>query len=521
MGHGGEPQPLRRPQRLPRQATPSTFDLLPSKFLLFTALAFLLASPVAAQSLTQRLDRALDAPPLDRHLWGIAVSDTSGRRLFGRNADRLFIPASNAKLVVSAAAAVLLRPDFTVATSVYGAGPVEDGVLQGHLVLYGRGDPTMGKRCYDADTTLADVCVHDAFGPLRALATSLRDRGIRTVAGDLVGDGSWFDGPLLHPTWEHSDLTWWYAAPVSGLGFTDNSLELQATPTTEGAPAFLTLWPELGDVAVENRTRTVPPDRPRTLDVLREHLPGGVMRLIVTGDVPLDVASRTEYVAVVDPDLYAARAFRQVLAEEGIAVLGGTWSTRDSTLFHQARSAPALAEVTSRPLSDWLFPILNTSQNWFAEMLTKQLGRRHGAAGSWTEGLAVARRFLIDSAGVDSTQAHLSDGSGLSAVNLITPAALVRLLTWMRTHPRYDVFVRGMPVSGQRGSLRTRFVETPLAGRVAAKSGSIGRVNTLSGYIERPRGGPLVFSIQANHHTLGGRVMIAAIDSVVVLLGRP
>lgn len=484
------------------------------------ALALLLASPAAAQSLARRLDRALDAPPLDRHLWGIAVADTSGRRLFGRNADRLFIPASGTKLVVSAAAAVLLPPDLTVATSVYGAGPVEDGVLQGHLVLYGRGDPTMGKRCYDIDTTLAGVCVRDAFAPLRALATALRERGIRTVAGDLVGDGSWFDGQLHHPTWEHSDLTWWYAAPVSGLGFTDNSLELLATPTTEGAPAFLTLWPELGDVAVENRTLTVPPGRPRTLDVVREQLAGGITRLIVSGDVPLDVPSRIEYVAVFDPDLYTARAFRQVLAEEGIAVLGGTWSTRDSTLFHQTRSAPALAEVHSRPLSDWIFPILNTSQNWFAEMLLKQLGRGHGASGSWTGGLAVARRFLIDSAGVDSTQVQLSDGSGLSAVNLVTPAAFVRLLTWMRTHPRYEVFARGLPMSGQRGSLRTRFVDTPLAGRVAAKTGSISRVNTLSGYLERPRGGPLVFSIQANHHTLGGRAMIAAIDSVVVLMGR-
>src|SRR5580765_2010799 len=104
-----------------------------------------------AQSLTKRLDAILDAPPLNRHLWGIAIADTSGRPLYLRNADRLFIPASNTKLLVTAAAAVLLPPDWTARTSLYATGPVADGVLQGHLVLYGRGDPTMGRRCYAVD----------------------------------------------------------------------------------------------------------------------------------------------------------------------------------------------------------------------------------------------------------------------------------------------------------------------------------------------------------------------------------
>ena len=132
--------------------------------LAITGLAALLLAPaVAAQSLARRLDRLLDAPPFDRHHWGVVVLDTTGRVLYGRNPTRLFIPASNTKLVVSAAAAVLLPPDGSVATSVYGAGPLEGGVLQGDLVLYGRGDPTMSRRCYDADTTRAtgDSDSHD------------------------------------------------------------------------------------------------------------------------------------------------------------------------------------------------------------------------------------------------------------------------------------------------------------------------------------------------------------------------
>jgi D-alanyl-D-alanine carboxypeptidase/D-alanyl-D-alanine-endopeptidase (penicillin-binding protein 4) len=282
-------------------------------------------------------------------------------------------------------------------------------------------------------------------------------------------------------------------------------------------PAELSLSPWLGNFALENRTRSVAEGQPRTLDVTRD--PDG-RRYVVTGDVPITTRIRPEYVAVADPALFAAQAFRRVLAEAGIAVLGGTRSTTDSLDFQAARAAPPLAEVTSRPLRDWLFPILNTSQNWYAEMLLKQLGRQFGTAGSWREGLAVERRFLIDSVGVDSTQFSLSDGSGLSAVNLLSPQTFVKLLAFMRRHPRYETWAAGLPRAGEPGSLRNRFAGTPVEGRVAAKTGSISTVNSLSGYVRRPDGKTLVFSVQANHHILGGRTMIAAIDSVVVALAR-
>ncbi len=211
---------------------------------------------------------------------------------------------------------------------------------------------------------------------------------------------------------------------------------------------------------------------------------------------------------------------RQVLAEAGIAVVGSTRSTTDSMLYRQVRSAPPLATVASRPLRDWIFPILNTSQNLFAETLLKQLGRRFGKAGSWEEGIAVERRFLIDSVKIDSTEFSLQDGSGLSSANMVSPNAFTKLLRFIRLHPGYPTFAAGLPLAGGVGSLRTRFVGTRLSGRVRAKTGSITGVNTLSGYIERPDGKTLTFSVQANHHALPSRQILAAIDSVVVEMGK-
>jgi len=484
-----------------------------------SVLTALLGAPLAGQSLTRRLDARLDAPGLDRHLWGVAVADVAGRPLYGRNAERLFIPASNTKLVIAAAATVMLGPDFTVRTSVYGTGPLVDGELHGDLVLYGRGDPTFSRRCYHVDETRPGACDTDPAAKFRDLARQLRERGVRRITGDLVGDGSYFDGELVHPAWETYDLNWWYAAPVSGLGFNDNAVDIVIEAVDSGAvQPRITLGPDVGVAVLDNRAIVVPRGTEQRFDILRSR---DGSSFIAGGSLAVGATRRTEYAAVIDPDRYAALALRRELLNEGIVVLGTTRSTTDSTDFAVARATPSLAEVTSRPLSDWVFPVLNTSQNWFAEMLVKQLGRRFGTSGSWAQGLEVERRFLIDSVGIDSTQFALVDASGLASNNLVTPRAFVQLLAWMRRHPTYEAFAAGMPQSGAIGSLRRRYLNTPLEGRVRAKTGTISRVNTLSGYVERADGRVFVFSVQANHHTLGSSRMIPAIDSVVVELARP
>jgi len=467
------------------------------------------------------IDSLLDRPPFNRALWGVALVDERGRLLYGRNADHLFIPASNTKLVVSAVGSALLPPDWTVTTSVYPAGPVEGTTLHGDLVLYGRGDPTMGRRCYATDTTLAGACDLDPFARLRSLAQQLAQRGIRVIDGDLVGDGSWFDGELLHQDWEVYDINWWYAAPVAGLGFNDNSVDIVWRPgRAEGAPADLSFWPDLGDFTLENRTTTVAAGGESDVGdrMFREE---GTLRVWAEGTVALDSRGGTESYAMPDPNLFTARAFRRALADAGISVLGTTRSTTDSSRYRAARAAPPLAEAESRPLRDWIFPILNTSQNWYADMLLKQLGRQFGGAGSWRDGLMVERRFLVDSVGLDSTLFALSDGSGLSASNLVAPLAFTGLIRYIRSHPHFaSSFLPGLPQSGNTGSLRRRFIGTPIEGRVHAKTGSISRVNTLSGWFELPDGRSYTFSVQANHHVAGGRAAIAQIDSVVVAMAR-
>src|SRR5881409_4515881 len=365
-------------------------------------------------SLQQRLSVLLDQPPFDRATWNIFAQDDRGRVLFNRNGDRFSVPASNTKLVVSAAATVLLPADYRARTSLYANGTITSGVLQGDLIVYGRGDPTWSQRCYTVDTLAPGGC-DSTWTAVDAIADSLRAHGLRRVTGRIIGDGSYFEPTLTHPGWNTFDLNWWYAAPVSGLGFHDNSVDFQIAPgAAVDQPPTITWNPDLHLFSFENRARTVPAESSSTIGDNFFRRPG-TLDIWAEGTVSLSRSPWIESFALPDPNLLAARALEASLQKKGIAVEGGAASTTDSMAYRALRCCGTpFAEYRGRPLPDIVFPILNTSQNWFAEMLLKILGRELKGEGSWSAGLGVERGFLTDSVKIDSTAFALEDGSGLA-----------------------------------------------------------------------------------------------------------
>jgi len=457
-----------------------------------------------AEALDDRIDRVVERAPYDRAHWGIYVLDPlTGSELYARNAGKLFIPASNLKLVVAGAAAHYLPDDYRIRTTLLATGPVQDGVLEGDLVVYGRGDPTISGRFFDDRMTAV----------WESLADSLAARGVTRVAGAVVADESWLDTLHVHPDWESYDLLWWYAAPVGALGFNDNSIDFRIRPAESlGRPAQISWQPESDAVVLLNRTRTVASGG-RTLDFARV---GASDTVLAYGEVPLDARPWTEYFAVRDPASYAATVLRETLERRGIAVADDRArvlrSVDESVLSRAGQpvgGATVLAEWRSPPLRDLVGPILLNSQNWFAEQMLKVIGRERGQSGSWDEGLRLERKYLTDVVGIPDSDFRLRDASGLSAGNLITPRALAKLLVHVRSDP---VVADAMPVSAaERGSLRYRFTDLP--GRVRAKTGGIRNVDSLSGFVRTDGGRELVFVVIANGTAFPDAR--AAIDDVV------
>jgi len=176
--------------------------------------------------------------------------------------------------------------------------------------------------------------------------------------------------------------------------------------------------------------------------------------------------------------------------------------------------ALVLASYQSKPLVEDVRVINKVSQNLHAEILLRLLGREKGTAGTVEGGLEVLRGFL-NQAGVPNDQYVFYDGSGLSRQNLVTPHAVVQLLRYAALQPWGASFRDTLPVSGIDGSLSDRFKSLDLQGRIYAKTGALGGVKSLSGYVTTKHGEQFAFSILTNNFNLPTKRVTDAIDSVV------
>ncbi|MDH5588571.1 MAG: D-alanyl-D-alanine carboxypeptidase/D-alanyl-D-alanine-endopeptidase [Gemmatimonadota bacterium] len=462
--------------------------------------------------------KTVDTPPFDQVHWGIlAVDARSGRVLFERNANRKFVPASNQKVLVTATALSLLGPEYRYRTDVWRTGRLdrETGTVEGDLVLSGSGDPTL--------IDSADDSIGISMG---TLAERLWSLGVRRVTGSVVVDATAWDSTTVADTWEVADLPWTYAATGGAFAVDRGELRLVVTGgETPGDTATFT-WSPVGTVDyVSGVLLTGPADS--TARVRASYLPES-RRLSFTGSVPAGTVDTLGF-AVRDPVRQAAAVVVRRLEERGIQVEGGwrvEWE-KGQPVGESCRvgalalcpGAGVLAVLESPPLSAIVAGILKPSQNWMTEQLIHTLGWELGDGGSWGEGIAVIREFLLREVGVDSLDILSRDGSGLSAYNLVTPRAMVRILRYMDAGPHGEVYRSALAEPGRDGStLRRRL--TGLEGSVFAKTGTISNVNSLSGYLVRPDRREIIFSILTNGSGLPASEVRVAIDQVVEALAR-
>ena len=509
-----------------------------SRLVVAVALLIALTSPAHAawkKSLSSRIEKILADPELSRGFWGIEITDLkTGNILYSQNAERLFTPASNTKLVTTAAALALIGPDYTFKTSVETAGILDThGRLNGDLVLIGRGDPNLSGRelPYDLRTQRNDHPIK----VLEDLADSLVQKGLKYVDGDIVADDSYFAFERYGEGWSQDDLVWGDGAPVSALTINDNVVFVNILPADRaGERAFVTIIPFADYYHVDNRIMTTPAGTSRRIFVNRE--PGSTS-LTLWGEMPIDDRGANEALAIEDPAAFASALFRSLLEKRGIIVYGrnrtrhtelaglqtfsvtATAEARggegDISRSRQANQSLVLANFESKPIVEDIRVINKVSQNLHAEILLRLLGRERGTAATVESGLEVLRGFLTR-AGVPSEQYAFYDGSGLSHQNLVTPHAVAWLLGYAWKQPWGVAFQDTLPVAGIDGSLAERMRNTAAQGKVHGKTGALGGVKTLSGYATTNRGMQLAFSILTNNLNAPSKKVTDAIDSIVI-----
>jgi len=484
--------------------------------------------------LSARIAALLADPEVAHGFWGIeVVALATGKVLYSHHPDKLFTPASNTKLFTTAATLALIGPDYRFRTTVEAAAPPDKyGRLSGDLALVGRGDPNISGRTLPYNLRAERKAPY--LQVLEELADQVAAKGVKYVDGDIVGDDSYFAFERYGEGWAQDDLVWEWGAPVSALTINDNVMFMNVMPADRpGERAFVTLEPFADYYRIDNRVLTTPAGAgPRKVVINRE--PGSSL-IVVWGNVPLDDTGDFEALAIDDPADFAAQLFRQMLERRGIVVYGRA-RTRHAGLADlsaikvtvtagggDASSLPSggaqsqplvLASHQSAPLSQDLRVINKVSQNLHAEIMLRLLGRERGTAGTVESGLEVVRGVLAQ-AGIQPDEYVFFDGSGLSRQNLVTPHALVKLLAYAARQPWFAQFEDTLPVAGIDGSLGPRFRQSLASGRVRAKTGTLGHVNALSGYITTLSGEPLAFAILGNNHKLGSRRAIETIDQIV------
>lgn len=495
---------------------------------LFSLATLLLAVPLHAQPATdlsldavsERIDAVLQRDAYVGASWGIAVTDVNtGEVLYTHNAEKNFVPASNAKLLTSAAALEHLGPDYRYRTRVYVDGPVRDGTLEGNLIVRGSGDPTLGSSEGDAPPTAV----------FRAWADSLRARGIRHIAGDVVGDDDFIDDTPLGYGWSWDDAPYGYAAEIGGLVFHDNTVELRIEGRQPGMPGRLEWMPGNTEyVSVQNRTRTVRGLRRVDESYQRQR---GTNEILAATQLPPGATER-EAITVTNPTLFFTHVLRDVLLDKGISVQGRPVDV-DAIPIKPSYTAEAMQRVAthvSPPLRRIAAQLNAESLNLYAEQVLRTLGTAplpnappDLASGTSARG-AFAVRSTLARAGVDTSHVTIADGSGLSRYNLVSADALVRLLQYMWAHPdttMRDAFYESLPVGGKNGTLSYRFRGRDAAnGNVRAKTGTLTGISALSGFVTSARGTPLAFAIVCNHHTTSGRTARTGQDVIVNALAR-
>lgn len=418
---------------------------------------------------------------------GVAVADAaSGAMLYTKSSTTALKPASNMKLLTSAAALDILGPDATFSTEVY-SPTSPSGATVSRLYLRGNGDPTVRE------------------SDLRSLAEQVKAAGVRRVTGSVIGDGGFFDDDKYNNYWNPRDYNSSYAAQVSGLTLSPTSalrigtINVTYKPgSTRGKKAVLGVVPALagGYLKLVNKTTTSKAGTGSTIGVRRTNLTNTVT---VTGRVALKRSTATAVVTVSNPARYAAHVFTRMLESIGVAVDGAP------TTGSMPSSRVRLAIDPSVPVRTIVRLLMKPSNNAMTEHLMKTLGRVGDKPGTWSAGSATVLSWLRKTQSVPST-VRIVDGSGLAHTNRVTPLVLVRVLQYARSRPWFGIFEDALPVAGIAdpaigGTLASRMVKTAAQGKLRAKTGTLNGVTALSGYVTGSNNRIYTFSMLGSYRS--------------------
>jgi len=439
--------------------------------------------------------------------WGVLIESLDdGEIWYERNADRMFMPASNQKILTSASALQALGPDFTFETQLYYTGEIKDSVLTGDIIVVGNGDPTFYKRFYD-----------NPRDPFFMWADTLKKMGIKKIDGNIIGDDNAFDDQGFGLYWTFSYLDIYYAAECGALQFNENYVDLYVVK-----PASLEdsveIYPnvESSYFTVVNKLTVVDSGDTR----IYFDRPFGTNEITVYGTIAVGNDTIEISPSLWNPTLFYTTVLKETFINKGIEVTGNPVDCDDIDFWNSdSIDKKLILKMESPPLSEMLKILMKRSQNMYAETMAKTLGWKETGTGSLHEGRKVVECVLAGF-GIEPDTYSYADGSGLSRYDYVSPRQIVKILKGMRQSEYWDTWYEVFPIAGVDGTIRNRMKGTRAERNVRAKTGTIANVRGLSGYVTTAEGEHLVFSFLLNGHLRSTRDTDSITDSVLELIAE-
>ncbi|MDT3697338.1 MAG: D-alanyl-D-alanine carboxypeptidase/D-alanyl-D-alanine-endopeptidase [Ignavibacterium sp.] len=423
-------------------------------------LAFIIACSVYPQSIKTKLDQLLTDKFFESCVVSIDAEDlTSNTVLFRKNEKYLLRPASNMKIITSAAGLLYLGPDYEFKTDLYYDGTILHDTLYGNIYVLGGCDP--------------DFTTNDLY----FFVDAIKSLNISVVTGDIIGDVSFKDSLYWGSGWMWDDDPSSDAPYLSALNINDNCVIVNYY----GKADSIEIIPKTNYVSVNRNINT---DK-LTIDrnwFEREN------EIIVKGS-----DNKNDYsvqVNVLKPELYFLKVFSEVLDSNQIKCKG---NLRIDTLTNTQIFLTSL----KRKYSDVIINLNKESDNLSAEMTLSALAEKfYGKPANAKNGIKVIQQ-MIEEIGLNPKDYRLVDGSGVSHYNVVSTELLLTLLKYFYTaKPElFSLLYDSFPIGGIDGTLEKRMLNSQLKDNVHAKTGTLTGVSSLSGYLTSKNKHLIAFSI--------------------------
>ncbi len=425
---------------------------------------------VAAAGLPQRIHQIVDRQKAGEYAIHVIKAD-SGATVYSHQARKPLIPASNMKLVTTAAALKYLGPKFVYRTRV--------GLQGDTLVVIGSGDPLLGDRETD------DKYGRRAGWVFESIAQALQERRIAQIK-DIVVDTAIFDDERVHSSWPAKDYNKWYACEVCGLNYNGNCIDV--TTSNVSGNVAVQVEPRTTFVEIINQVEAISTGS-SAVGTYRTQQPN---KIIVFGKCRSTQGPFR--VAIEQPAAFFGFLLAEHLVRAGIPAKGRFIEK----VFDEAGEFRPLVEFNT-PIADVLGRCNTDSLGLAAEALVKTIDAHEhpdGNSGGWAGGRDLMARYL-SGLGIPSREFNIDDGSGLSRENRLTANAITKLLLNMYRSDNWALFRTSLAVGGEDGTIERYFSEARYRGKIHGKTGYISGVRSFSG-VCLTDSGPYIFSILSN-----------------------